>query len=70
MLQSATHPEWCCVGHAGCVIEGTLEVEFDAGAVRFEAGEGIAIPPGEAYRHRPRAISSRVRLALVDTPAG
>ena len=66
MLDSAEHPEWCEVGHAGAVIEGALEVEFEDGTVRFEAGDGIVIPPGPAHKHRPRAVSSRVRLALTD----
>jgi quercetin dioxygenase-like cupin family protein len=63
---SAEHPHWCEVGHAGCVVEGVLEIEFERETVRFEAGDGILIPPGAAHRHRPRAISKRVRLALVD----
>jgi quercetin dioxygenase-like cupin family protein len=68
MTASATHPEWCEVGHCGCVIEGVLEVELTNRIVRFEAGDGIVIPPGFAHRHRPRAASERVRLTLVDSP--
>jgi mannose-6-phosphate isomerase-like protein (cupin superfamily) len=68
MLSTAVHPEWCPVGHAGCVLEGILEVEFGSGSVRFSAGDGIVIPPGTAHQHRPRALSDRVRLALVDYP--
>ena len=68
MLSTAEHPEWCETGHSGSVIEGEIEIEFDGGVVRFEAGDGIVIPPGREHRHRPRAISTRVRLALVDSP--
>ena len=63
---SAEHPSWCEVGHAGCIVEGVLEIEFDGETVRFAAGDGILISPGVAHRHRPRAVSKRVRLALVD----
>ena len=70
MLDTAKHPEWCEVGHSGCVVDGVLEIEFQNGVVRFEAGDGIAIPPGRKQRHRPRAVSERVRLALVDVHSG
>jgi quercetin dioxygenase-like cupin family protein len=66
MLSSAKHPEWCEVGHSGCVLEGVLEIEFDAEMMRFEPGDGIVIPPGREHRHRPRVVSGRVRLALAD----
>ena len=66
MDASAEHPDWCEVGHAGCVVEGVLEIEFSGETVRFEAGDGILIPPGHTDRHRPRAVSKRVRLALTD----
>ena len=68
LTKEAQHPHWCVVGHSGCVIDGVLEVEFDGGVVRYEAGDGLLIPPGEAHRHRPRALTVRVRLALTDYP--
>ena len=68
MLSSASHSDWCTVGHSGCVLEGTLEMEFDNEFVRFEPGDGMVIPLGEAHRHRPRAITDRVRVAVVDHP--
>ena len=68
MQVSAKHPEWCEVGHGGCVVEGVLEVEFNDRVARYGAGDEIAIPPGVAHRHRPRAVSCRVRMMLVDLP--
>ena len=68
MTDSASHPEWCEVGHAGIVVEGVLEIEFDASVVRYDVGEAIVIPQGRAHRHRPKALTARVRLALVDYP--
>ena len=68
LTPAAAHPEWCETGHSGCVVEGELEIEFKGGGVRFRAGDGIVIPAGAQHRHRPRAISERVRLALVDLP--
>jgi quercetin dioxygenase-like cupin family protein len=61
-----SHPEWCTVGHAGCVLEGVLELEFADQTLRFEAGDGLLIPSGEAHRHIPRALSERVLLLLVE----
>jgi quercetin dioxygenase-like cupin family protein len=69
ILSSASHPDWCVTGHSGCVLEGTLEIEFDHEVVRFGPGDGMVIPPGQAHRHRPRAITDQVRLAVVDHPA-
>jgi len=69
ILSSASHPDWCVTGHSGCVLEGTLEIEFDHEVVRFQAGDGMVIPPGPAHRHRPRAITDQVRMAVVDHPA-
>ena len=54
--------------HAGAVIEGFLEIEFRGEVVRYQAGDAILIPPGPEQRHRPKAVSGRVRLALVDWP--
>jgi quercetin dioxygenase-like cupin family protein len=66
MLSTASHPDWCEMGHSGCVVEGELEIEFANHVVRYQTGDGIVIPPGPQHRHRPHALSERVRLALVD----
>jgi arsenate reductase len=63
------HPHWCEAGHIGYVLEGELEIEFEQGAITFRAGDGIAIPPGSADRHRPRAVSGLVRLIFVEATA-
>ncbi|MBI1355380.1 MAG: cupin domain-containing protein [Acidobacteria bacterium] len=70
ILSTASHPEWCEVGHAGAVIEGSLEIEFQDRTLRYEPGDALLIPPGPAHRHRPRAVTDRVRLVLVDDPGG
>lgn len=66
LTPEAEHPGWCETGHAGWVVEGSLEIEFGDGVMHYEAGDGIVIAPGAARRHRPRARTERVRLALVD----
>ncbi len=64
------HPHWCTTGHVGFVLEGEMEVEFDGGAVVvYRAGDGLAIPAGEEDRHRPRALTDRVRLIFVEALA-
>jgi arsenate reductase len=60
------HPHWCETGHIGYVLEGELEIEFEGAAIAFRAGDGISIPPGLSDRHRPRALSERVRLIFVE----
>lgn len=60
------HPHWCTTGHVGYILDGEMEVEFATGAVVFRAGDGLAIPPGDAEKHRPRALSDRVRMIFVE----
>jgi quercetin dioxygenase-like cupin family protein len=60
------HPQWCVTGHVGYVVEGELEIEFVGHVERYRAGDGVTIPGGEADKHRPRAITVRVRLVFVE----
>ncbi len=64
------HPHWSETGHVGIVLEGTMEVAFDGREpVTFKEGDGVSIPGGKADRHRPRAVTDRVRVVFVE-PAG
>jgi hypothetical protein len=36
------------------------------GAVVFRAGDGLAIPAGEVEKHRPRALTDRVRMVFAE----
>ena len=53
-------------GHVGYVLEGELEIAFEDRTERFASGTGFFIHPGEGERHRPKAISPRVVLLLVE----
>jgi hypothetical protein len=59
-------PHWCTVGHAGQILEGRFEIEFDDGTQVFEAGDGVLIPSGARHRHRARALSDVVRAIFVE----
>lgn len=58
--------DWCLKGHAGFVVEGELEIEFDGEVITYKAGDGLLIPAGEASKHKPKAISETVKLFLVE----
>jgi quercetin dioxygenase-like cupin family protein len=61
------HPHWCETGHVGLVLEGAMEVSFAEGpAITFHAGDGVCIRAGHAERHRPKALTERVRLIFVE----
>jgi quercetin dioxygenase-like cupin family protein len=60
------HLQWCVTGHVGYVVEGELEIEFVGCLERYRAGDGVTIPWGQADRHRPRALTDRVRLVFVE----
>ena len=58
--------DWCLKGHAGYIVEGELEIDFDGKTIVYRAGDGLLIPGGEASKHKPRAISEVVKLFLVE----
>lgn len=54
------HPE---TDEAFIVLEGTLRIEFEDGAIRLAAGEMYVVPKG--VRHRPCA-EGEVKLMLIE----
>ena len=65
-LRGMEHPEWCLKGHVGYMLEGTLALEFDGGTVELAPGDGMIIPAGDTYRHRPKPTSDRAVMVLVE----
>ncbi len=63
-----SHPQWCTTGHAGCILQGTLEVRFENEVLLFQKGDGILIPDGEKHKHIPRAVSETVQLLSIEKP--
>ncbi len=63
-------PLWCEKGHVGIVLSGELEIDFKGKAVRYPEGTAILIPAGAAHGHKARAITSVVRLFLVEDSQG
>ena len=60
------HPNWCVTGHIGYVVEGIMEVEFDDQTITLREGDGMYFPAGDRDRHRPKALTDKVRLILVE----
>ena len=58
--------DWCVTGHVGYVLEGELEIAFEDRTERFATGAGFFIRSGEDERHKPKAVSRRVVLLLVE----
>lgn len=56
----------CTRAHHGYVLAGVLEIAFEKKKTVVGVGEGLAIPAGEAFRHRLRAITPTVQLFLVE----
>ncbi|WP_375201575.1 cupin domain-containing protein [Hyphococcus sp.] len=69
LTPASNHPDWCEARHMGFVVEGDLEIEFAAKTVRFTAGDAIIIPDGAGDRHRPRALSGRALMFLIEDEA-
>ena len=62
--------EWCEKEHVGFVVAGELEIDFSGRVVRFPQGSALLIPSGATYAHKARAITTLVRLFLVEADAG
>jgi quercetin dioxygenase-like cupin family protein len=60
-------PDWCRNGHVGYVLEGEVEIDFNGRLVRFGAGDGIFIPPGDEHKHKARILSEIVRVVLFES---
>jgi quercetin dioxygenase-like cupin family protein len=57
---------WCEKGHMGYILEGNLQVEFDAATDVFTQGDGVFIPDGAAHKHRAKVLSDVVRAIFVE----
>jgi quercetin dioxygenase-like cupin family protein len=59
-------PDWCLKGHVGYVLDGEMNVDFYGTVIRFSAGDGFIIPPGQENRHKASVLTDAVRLILVE----
>ena len=57
---------WCDSGHHGYILEGDLEIEYQAVLVTYRAGDGIMIPHGSEHGHRATALTERVLVVFVE----
>lgn len=58
--------EWCHRQHLGFILAGNMEIQFAHGIERFHQGDGIAIPAGEASKHRAIVGDEPVTMFLID----
>lgn len=68
--RGAKRHEWCIDGHAGFVLNGTIEYEFEDGGPSLTVGEGdaFALSTGRAHRGTNRGGEAS-RLFVIDDPA-
>jgi quercetin dioxygenase-like cupin family protein len=59
-------PDWCKNGHAGYILEGQLEIDFNGKSVVFNPGDALVIPAGDAHKHKAKTLTDVVRLFLVE----
>lgn len=43
-----------------------MDIDFDGELVRFIAGDGVFIPPGEDNKHITRVLTDVVRMVFVE----
>lgn len=61
-----TEAGWCMKGHAGYILEGILELEFEEDITIFHPGDGFFIPGGEAHKHKARSLTPLVSMVLFE----
>ena len=59
-------PHWCSVGHFGQILSGDFEITFDNGVEIYSAGDGVAIPDGNAHRHKAKCLTETVTALFVE----
>ncbi len=63
---SMKHEDWCLTGHIGFVVQGRLQIGFADHVEIYETGDALFIPEGEAHKHRPKALTSKVTFFTVE----
>lgn len=66
LTPATEHPDWCETGHLGFIVEGEMEIEFDGETIRLSAGDALNIPHGSVDRHRPRSLTERTVMFLIE----
>ncbi len=64
--KAMVHASWCVKGHIGYVLEGVVEIDIAGEVVRYEAGDVLILPEGEAHKHRPKVLSEKMRFFSVE----
>ncbi|MBU2591634.1 MAG: cupin domain-containing protein [Nitrospinae bacterium] len=59
-------PHWCEKGHYGYLIEGEMEIEYEAEKITYKAGDGIFIPDGPEHKHMGRLISEKALVFFIE----
>ena len=66
----ARRDEWCFDGHAGFVISGAIEYEFEDGGPPLTVGDGDAFALSTGRAHRGANLAEEAtRLFVIDDPA-
>ena len=66
LSESFVEHDWCTKGHAGYLLDGDLEIAFEARVEQFAQGDGFIIRSGTDDRHKARALRSRALLLIVE----
>ena len=56
--------DWCTKGHIGYVLEGQMEIDFEAKVIMYGPGDGIFIPA--SVKHKARVLTDIVKVILVE----
>jgi quercetin dioxygenase-like cupin family protein len=59
-------PHWCNKGHAGYLLDGKMEIEFENEKIVFNKGDGIFIPDGDEHKHKAKILSDKCVVFFVE----
>lgn len=57
---------WCCKGHAGYLLDGEMEIEYNSDKIIYKKGDGIYMPDGEEHKHKARVISEKAVVFFIE----
>ncbi len=58
--------DWCTRGHAGYLLEGSMEINFGGFVEAFKPGDGVFIPSGPEHKHIARVLTEKAVLILIE----
>ena len=58
--------DWCTKGHAGYILDGQLEIDFNGKSILYGPGDVATIPDGDDHKHKAKSVTDKVTIFVVE----